>query len=124
MDLPSDQHVFQFNNKRIALVDKRRDFYVIQIGREGDLSPLKFESQLQMDRLPPRINSFRLQQQKFHRDTELAIAHMYVDLFVGGTEDSLPETALSKSLAPQMGLTDADATTKIVRGNIGISDIE
>ncbi len=124
MDLPSDQHVFQFNNKRIALVDKRRDFYVIQIGREGDLSPLKFESQLQMDCLPPRINSFRLQQQKFHRDTELAIAHMYVDLFVGGAEDSLPETAPSKSLAPQMGLSDADATTKIIGGNIGISDIE
>ena len=30
-------------------------FYVIRIGREGDLSPQNFESQLNMDRLPPRI---------------------------------------------------------------------
>ena len=61
-----------------------------------------------MDRLPPQINSLILQQQKFRRDTELAIAHMHVDLFVDGVEDSLPETAPSKSLAPQMGLSDAD----------------
>ena len=33
---------------------------------------------------------------------------MHVDLFVDGAEDSLPETAPSKSLAPQMGLSDAD----------------
>jgi len=53
MDLPSNRHAFQFDKKRIALDGKRRDFYVIRIGREGDLSPLKFESQLKMDRLPP-----------------------------------------------------------------------
>jgi hypothetical protein len=46
-----------------------------------------------------------------------------VDLFVGGAEDSLSETAPSKSLAPpHMGLSDADATTKIV--GVGISDVE
>ena len=73
-----------------------------------------------MDRLPPQINSLRLQQQKFRRDTELAIAHVHVDLFVDGAEKSLPETAPSKSLAPQMGLSDADATTIIVRDKIGI----
>ncbi len=75
-----------------------------------------------MDRLPPRINSLRLQQQKFRRDTELAIAHGHIDLFVGGAEDSLSETAPSKSLAPQMGLSDADATTIIV--GVGISAVE
>ena len=122
--MSSDQHAFQFDKKRIALGDKRRDFYVIRIGQEGDLSSLKFESQLQMDCLPPRINSLGLQQQKFCRDTVLAIAHVHVELFVGGAEDSLSETAPSKSLAPQMGLSDADATTKIIGGNIGISDIE
>ena len=53
-----------------------------------------------MDPLPPRINSLRLQQQKFRWDTELAIAHVHVDLFVGGAEDSLSETTPSKSLAP------------------------
>ena len=47
---------------------------------------------------------------------------MHVDLFVGGAEYSLSETALSKSLAPQMGLSDADATTKIV--GVGISNVE
>ena len=108
MDLPSDRHAFQFDKKRIALDGKRRDFYVIRIGREGDLSPLKFESQLKMDRLPPRIKSLRIKQQKFRQDTEMAIAEVHVDLFVGGTEDSFPETAPSKSLAPQMGLSDAD----------------
>jgi hypothetical protein len=101
---------------------KRQVVYVIRIGHEGDLSHFKFESQLKMDRLPPRINYLRLQQQKFRRDTELAIAHVHIDLFVGGTEDSLSETAPSKSLAPQMGLSDADATTKIV--GVGISDVE
>ena len=75
-----------------------------------------------MDHLPPRINSLRLQQQKFCRDTKLAIAHVHVDLFVGGAEDSLSETAPSKSLAPQMGLSNADTTTKIV--GVGISDVE
>ena len=75
-----------------------------------------------MDRLPPRINSLGLQQQKFCRDTVLAIAHVHVELFVGGAEDSLSETAPSKSLAPQMGLSDAGATTKIV--GVGISDVE
>ena len=47
---------------------------------------------------------------------------MHVDLFVGGTEDSFSETALSKSLAPQMGLSDADATTILV--GVGISAVE
>jgi hypothetical protein len=123
MDLPSDQHAFQFDRKWIALDDKRRTFYVIRIGRGDDLSPVKYESQLKMDRLPPQINSLRLQQQKFRRDTGLAIAHVQVDLFVGGAEDSLSDTAPSKSLAPpQMGLSDADATTKIV--GVGISDVE
>jgi hypothetical protein len=76
-----------------------------------------------MDHLLPRINSLRLQQQKFRRDTELAIAHVHVDLFVGGAEDSLSETAPSKSLASQMGLSaDADATTIIV--GVGISAVE
>ena len=85
--------------------------------------PVKFESQLKMNRLPPQNNSLRLQQQKFWRDTGLAIAHVQVDLFVGGAEDSLCETAPSKSLAPpHMGLSDADATTKIV--GVGISDVE
>jgi hypothetical protein len=47
---------------------------------------------------------------------------VHVDLFVGGADDSLSETAPSKSLAPQMGLSDADATTIIV--GVGISDVE
>ena len=45
---------------------------------------------------------------------------MHVDLFVDGAEDSLLETAPSKSLAPQMGLSDADATTKILGDEIGV----
>jgi hypothetical protein len=45
-------------------------------------------------------------------------------MFVGGVEDSLPETAPPKSLASQMGLSDADTTTKTVGDEIGISDIE
>ena len=49
---------------------------------------------------------------------------MHVDLFAGGVEDSLPETTPLKSLASQMGLSNADATTKIVGDKIGISDIE
>jgi hypothetical protein len=53
IDLPSDQCAFQFDRKRIALDGKRRDFFVIRIGREGDLSPLKFESQVKMNHLPP-----------------------------------------------------------------------
>ena len=33
MDLPSDQRAFQFvDRKRIAIDDKRRDFFVIGIG--------------------------------------------------------------------------------------------
>ncbi len=73
-----------------------------------------------MDHLPPQINSLGLQKQKFQQDTELAIAHVHVDLFVDGAEKSLPETAPSKSLAPQMGLSDADTTT-IIRGDkIGV----
>ena len=57
-----------------------------------------------MDRLPPRINSLGLQQQKFCRDTVLAIAHVHVELFVGGAEDSLSETAPSKSFGTTDGL--------------------
>jgi hypothetical protein len=53
MDSPSDQHAFQFDRKLIALDDKQRAFYVIRIGQGGDLLPVKFESQLKMDRLPP-----------------------------------------------------------------------
>jgi hypothetical protein len=49
---------------------------------------------------------------------------VHVDLFDGGVEDSLPETTPSTSLAPQRGLSDADATTKIVGDKIGINDIE
>ncbi len=73
-----------------------------------------------MDRLPHRINSLRIQQQKFCRDTEMAIVKVHVDLFVGGTEeDSLPETTSSKLLASQMGLSDAGVTTnKLVGDNI------
>jgi len=51
---------------------------------------------------PPRINSLSLQQQKFRQDTELAIVHMHIELFVSGMEDSLLETTPSKSLAPQI----------------------
>ena len=123
-DLPSDQRAFQFDRKRCAIDSKRQKFHVIRIGRGSDMSPRNFESQLKMDRLPPRINSLGLQQQKFCRDTELALAHVHVDLFVGGTEDSLPENTPSKSLAPQMGLSDAETTTKIVGDEIGISKVE
>jgi hypothetical protein len=35
----------------------------------------------------------------------MAIVEVHVDLFVGGNEDSLPETTLSKLLASQMGLS-------------------
>jgi len=49
---------------------------------------------------------------------------VHIDLYVGGAEDSFPETAPSKSLAPQMGLSDADATTKIIGDKIGISDVK
>jgi len=45
---------------------------------------------------------------------------VHVDLFVDGVEDSLPETAPSKSLAPQIGISDADATTKILGDKIGV----
>jgi hypothetical protein len=121
-DLPSDQRAFQFGRKRCAINSKRQNFHVIRIGQGSDMSPRNFESQLKMDRLPLRNNSLRLQQQKFCRDTELAIAHVHVDLFVGGAEDSLPETAPPKSLAPQMGLSNADPSIKIV--GVGISDVE
>jgi hypothetical protein len=87
------------------------------------MSPWNFESQNKSDHFPPRINSLRLQQQKFRQDTELAIAHVHVDLFVGAEEDSLSESASSKSLAPRMGLPDADAATKIVEDEIGIRDV-
>jgi hypothetical protein len=55
--------------------------------------PRYFESQNKLDRFPPRINSLRLQQQKFRQDTELAIAHVHLDLFVGAEENSLSESA-------------------------------
>jgi hypothetical protein len=48
---------FQFDRKLIALDDKQCAFYVIRIGRGGDLSPVKFESQLKMDHLPPPTES-------------------------------------------------------------------
>jgi hypothetical protein len=62
--------------------------------------PRNFESQNKLDCFPPQINSLRLQQQKFRQDTDLAIAHVHVDLFVGAEKDSLSESASSKSLAP------------------------
>jgi hypothetical protein len=121
IDLPSDCTPFEVDQKRMVFDGKRQHVYVIRIGgRYAGPPTLSFERQTKMDRLPPRINSLRLQQQKFRRDTELAIAHVHVDLFVDGAEDSLLETAPSKSLAPQMGLSDADATTKIVGDEIGV----
>jgi hypothetical protein len=114
MDLPSDQRAFHLEKKRIALDDKRHAFYVIRIGREDDRSHLKCESQLKLNRFPPQINSLRLQQQKFCRDTELAIAHVHIDLFVGAAVDSLPETAPSKSLAPQMKLEKATLNNRCI----------
>jgi hypothetical protein len=72
--------------------------YVIRIGgRYAGPPTLSFERQTKMDRLPPRISSLRLQQQKLCRDTELAIVHVHIDLFVGGKEDSLCESASSPS---------------------------
>jgi hypothetical protein len=53
IDLPPDCTPFEADQKRMVFNGKRQVVYVIRIGREGDLSPLKFESQLQMDRLPP-----------------------------------------------------------------------
>jgi hypothetical protein len=94
MDLPSDRHAFQFDRKRIALDGKRQNLNVIQIGWISDMSPWNFESQNKLDRFPPQMNSLRLQQQKIHQDTELAIAQVHVDLFVGAEEDSLSEKAL------------------------------
>ena len=53
----------------------------------------------------------------------MAIAEVHIDLFVGGTEGSLPETEQSNSLAQQTGLSDADVTTKVVGDKIlGLSD--
>jgi hypothetical protein len=120
INLPSCCTPFEADQKRMVFNGKHQFVYVVRIGRGGDLLPSNFESQLKMDHLPPRINSLRRQQQKFRRGPGLAIAHVHVDLFVDGTEDSLPETAPSKSLAPQMGLSDADATTKIVGDEIGV----
>ena len=53
IDLPSDCTPFEADQKRMVFNGKRQVVYVIQIRREGDLSPLKFESQLKMDRPPP-----------------------------------------------------------------------
>ncbi len=68
MDLPSDRHAFQFDRKRIALDGKRQNLNVIGTGRISDMSPRNFELQNKLDHFPPRINSFRLQQPKFHGD--------------------------------------------------------
>ncbi len=46
-----------------------------------------FNNQLKMDCHPPQINLLRIPQQKFHQETELAVACMHVDLLVEGTED-------------------------------------
>jgi hypothetical protein len=83
MDLPSDRRAFQFDRKRIALEGKQQNLNVNQIGRISDMSTRNFESQNKLHHFLPQINSLRLQQQKFRRDTELAIAHIHVDLFVG-----------------------------------------
>jgi hypothetical protein len=93
MDLPSDRRAFQFDRKQISLDGKQQNLNVIQIGWISDMLPRNFESQNKLDRFPPRINSLRLQQQKFCQDTELAIVHIHVDLFVGAEEDSLFESA-------------------------------
>jgi hypothetical protein len=124
MDLPSGWQAFQFDRKMATIESTRQHFHVIRIGQEGDLLPRSFESQLNMDRLPPQISSLQIQQQKFRWDKELVIAHVHVDLIVDRADDSLRESASSKSLAPFMGLPDADATTKIVGDKIGISDVE
>jgi hypothetical protein len=123
MDLPSDRRAFQFDRKRIALDGKGQNLNVIQIGWSSDMSPRNFESQNKLDTFPPRINSLRLQKQKLLQDTELAIVHVHVDLFVGAEEDSVSESVSSKSLAPRMGLLDTDAATKIVGDEIGISNV-
>ena len=122
IDLPSDCTPFEVDQKRMVFDGKRQHVYVIRIsGRYAGPPTLSFERQTKMDRLPPPINSLRLQQHKFRRDTELAIAHVHTDLFVDGVEDSLPETAPSKSWAPQMGLSeDADTKTIIVGDEIGV----
>jgi hypothetical protein len=90
MDLPSDQRAFQFDRKQITLDGKWQNLNVIRIGRTSDMSPRNFDK---LDCFPPQINSLRLQQQKPCRDTELAIVHVHVDLFVGAEEDSLSESA-------------------------------
>jgi hypothetical protein len=69
MDLPSDRRAFQFDRKRVALDGKGQNLNVIQIERISDMLPRNFESQNKLDCFPPRINSLRLQQQKFRRDT-------------------------------------------------------
>ena len=57
IDLPSDCSPFEADQKRMVFDGKCQVVYVIQIGQEGDLLPLKFESQLQMDRLPSQTSS-------------------------------------------------------------------
>jgi hypothetical protein len=123
MHLPSDRRAFQFDRKRIALDGKRQNLNIIQIGWISDMSPRNFESQNKLDPFPSQINSLRLQQQNIRQDTELAIANVHIDLFVGAEEDSLSESASSKSLAPRMGLPEADVATKIVGDEIGIRDV-
>ena len=91
---------------------------------DADLSHLKFESQLKMDRFPPTQFSQTSTTEISSGHRARYCAHVHIDLFVGGVEDSLPESAPSKSLALQMGLSNADATTKIVGDKIGMSDIK
>jgi hypothetical protein len=85
--LQSDHSAFQFYKKRVVMNNTRDVVHVVRIGRVGDQLPCDFKIQLKMDRLPPRINSLRIQQQKIRRETELAVARVHVDLFVEGTED-------------------------------------
>ena len=91
--------LFQFNKKRVSLDNKREDVYVVRIGRVSDHAPPTINDQLKMDCSPPRINSLLIQQQAFHRVTELCIAHVHVDLFV---DDEMPvdETAIMLTTTP------------------------
>jgi hypothetical protein len=90
IDLPSDCTPFEVDPKRMVFDGKRQLVYVIRInGRYAGPPTMSFERQTKMDRLPPRISSLRLQQQNFVGAQSLLIAHVHIDLFVGGEEDSL-----------------------------------
>jgi hypothetical protein len=98
IDLPSDCTPFEVDQKWMVFDGKCQLVYVIRIGgRYAGPPTMSFGRQTKMDRLPPRISSLRLQQQKSRRDTKLAVAHVHIDLFVGGKEDSLCESASSPS---------------------------